>query len=108
MQPRRVEDSTAWADPNLIFSLTFRYLDDEAAKLAAKAKQEALKTLLGEVKMRLSDAKKEGQTFDCWVAGSEEISPNAARDDGRFISLRSVITVICPLYIRWTQKAMKR
>lgn len=87
VQPRPVKDSTAWADPNLIFSLTFRYPDDEAAKVAANAKKEALKSRLGEVKSKLSDAKKEGQNFDYWVAGSEEISPTAARDDGRFIFL---------------------
>lgn len=80
VHPRHLNDSTAWADPNLIFSLTFRYPDEEAARLATKTRR-------GEVKARLSDAKKEGQNFDYWVAGSEEISPTAARDDGRFIYL---------------------
>jgi len=88
VQPRPVKDSTAWSDPNLIFSLTFHYPDDEAAKLAANAKKETLKARLGEVKTKLSDAKKEGQNLDYWVAGSEEISPTAARDDGRFIYLK--------------------
>ena len=72
VQPRPVKDSTAWADPNLIFSLTFRYPDEEAAKIAGNAKKDALK---------------EGQNFDYWVAGSAEISPTSARDDGRFIFL---------------------
>lgn len=80
VQPRRVKDSTAWADPNLIFSLTFRYPEEEAAKVAAAAKQD-------EIKGKLSDAIKAGQNFDYWVAGSDEISPTAARDDGRFIYL---------------------
>lgn len=87
VQPRAVKDSTAWADPNLIFSLAFRYPDEEAAKAAATAKKEVLKARLGEIKGKLSDATKEGQNFDYWVAGSEEISPTAARDDGRFIYL---------------------
>ncbi len=87
VQPRPVKDSTAWADPNLIFSLAFRYPDEDSAKAAATAKREALKARLGEVKSKLSDATKEGQNFDYWVAGSEEISPTAARDDGRFIYL---------------------
>ena len=87
VQPRPMKDSTAWANPNLIFSLTFRYPDEEAAKAAANAKKEAVKSRLGEIKGKLSDAKKEGQNFDYWVAGSEEISPTAARDDGRFIYL---------------------
>lgn len=88
VQPRPLKDSTAWADPNLIFSLTFRYPDDEAAKAAASAKQLALKAKLGEVKAKLSDAAKAGENIDYWVAGSEEISPTAARDDGRFIYLK--------------------
>lgn len=88
VQPRPLKDSTAWADPNLIFSLTFRYPDDEAAKAAASAKQLALKAKLGEVKTKLSDAAKAGENIDYWVAGSEEISPTAARDDGRFIYLK--------------------
>lgn len=87
VQPRAVKDSTAWADPNLIFSLAFRYPDEEAAKAAASAQKEALQARLGEIKSKLSDATKEGQNFDYWVAGSEEISPTAARDDGRFIYL---------------------
>lgn len=87
VQPRAVKDSTAWADPNLIFSLAFRYPDEEAAKAAASAQKEALQARLGEIKGKLTDATKEGQNFDYWVAGSEEISPTAARDDGRFIYL---------------------
>lgn len=87
VQPRRVKDSTAWADPNLIFSLAFRYPDEEAAKAAAAAKKEALQGRLGEIKGKLTDATKAGQNFDYWVAGSSEISPTAARDDGRFIYL---------------------
>lgn len=87
VQPRPLKDSTAWADPNLIFSLTFRYPDEEAAKLAADAKKVALQARLGEIKGKLTDAKEKGQNIDYWVAGSEEISPTAARDDGRFIYL---------------------
>lgn len=87
VQPRPLKDSTAWSDPNLIFSLTFRYPDEEAAKALADSKKNAVKDRLGEIKGKLSDANKEGQNFDYWVAGSEEISPTAARDDGRFIYL---------------------
>jgi len=87
VQPRPLRDSTAWADPNLIFSLTFRYPDEEATKLAADAKKKALQARLGEIKGKLTDAREKGQNIDYWVAGSEEISPTAARDDGRFIYL---------------------
>lgn len=80
VNPRPVDDPKAWSDPNLIFSLTFIYPEDIAKK--------AVKQAIGnEVKGKLESAKKEGQNFDYWVAGSEEISPTAARDDGRFIYL---------------------
>lgn len=84
VQPRPVKDSTAWADPNLIFSLTFRYPDEEAAKYAATVKKEALKSKLGDFK----NAARDGQNFDYWVAGAEEVTPTSARDDGRFIYLK--------------------
>jgi type IV secretion system protein VirB9 len=85
--PRPLKDSTAWRDPNLIYSLSFRYPDEEAAKIAEKTKSEAVKSRLGEVKSKLAEARKEGQNLDYWVAGSKEVSPTAARDDGRFIYL---------------------
>ena len=87
VQSRPVKDSTAWLDPNLIYSLSFNYPDDEAAKRAATDKKEAIKTALKDVKTKLTDASKEGQNFDYWVAGSDEISPTSARDDGRFVFL---------------------
>lgn len=87
VQPRPIKDSTAWADPNLIFSLKFRYPDDEAAAAAAAAQKEAAKSRLNEVKTKLKDATKGNENTDYWVAGSEEISPTEARDDGRFIYL---------------------
>ncbi|MCW8208096.1 P-type conjugative transfer protein VirB9 [Verminephrobacter aporrectodeae subsp. tuberculatae] len=83
VQPRQVKDSTAWSDPNLIFSLAFRYPDEELIN----AKTEALKASIMEVKSKLSDATKESQNIDYWIAGSDEVSPTAARDDGRFIYL---------------------
>lgn len=87
VQPRPIKDVKAWADPNLIFSLVFRYPEEEAAKLIADTKKIAIKERLGEIKSKLSDTTKEGHNFDYWVAGSDEISPTAARDDGRFIYL---------------------
>jgi len=87
VQPRAVQDSTAWADPNLIFSLVFRYPEEEAAKVLAAAKRAALENSKENIEDKLTDATKQGQNFDYWVAGSEEISPTAARDDRRFIYL---------------------
>jgi type IV secretion system protein VirB9 len=87
VEPRKLKDATAWRDPNLVYSLKFRYPDEEATARAAKAKVEAEKHKADEVKTRLADAKAEGLNFDYWAAGSAEISPSAARDDGRFIYL---------------------
>lgn len=87
VEPRSLKDVTAWRNPNLIYSLAFRYPDEEAAARAAKAKVDEDKRKANEVKTRLADAKKEGSNFDYWAAGSAEISPTAARDDGRFIYL---------------------
>lgn len=84
VQPRPLTDSKAWADPNLIFSLKFRYPDEEAEKANAL-------TVTQLVKNKLSEYKKtspETQNNDYWVVGSEEISPTSARDDGRFIYLQ--------------------
>jgi len=87
VQPRALQDATAWADPNLIFSLVFRYPEEDAAKALAAARKAALENDRGDIKNRLTDATRQSQNFDYWVAGSEEISPTAARDDGRFIYL---------------------
>jgi type IV secretion system protein VirB9 len=93
VQPRQLNDATAWADHNLIFSLKFRYPEDEAAQLAEKTNKEIVKARLNEFKTKAKDATPQqdtasvGLNFDYWVAGSEEISPTAAYDDGRFIYL---------------------
>lgn len=87
VQPRPIKDSKAWADPNLIFSLAFRYPETEAAKRKAEAEKLATQTRTRNMKTKLADATKQRGNIDYWVAGSEEISPTAARDDGRFIYL---------------------
>jgi type IV secretion system protein VirB9 len=82
-----VKDASAWSDPDLIFSLSFRYPEEEAAEVAKRTQAAAVNARLAEVKSRLSAAAKAGQNIDYWVAGSPEITPSAARDDGRFIYL---------------------
>lgn len=110
VQPRSLKDSTAWRDPNLVYGLTFKYPEEEAAKQQEEARQEKIKNRLASVKSRLSMATKtsgndaeleysggdsdskvavEGHNnIDYWVAGSTEISPTGARDDGRFTYLQ--------------------
>jgi type IV secretion system protein VirB9 len=102
---RSEKDSTAWTDPNLVYGVKFRYPEEEAAKLAAeqaaKAKIEETKHRFDHIKAKFASTTKEGavdyvgqkdipleqQNYDYWMAGSPEISPTAARDDGRFTYL---------------------
>lgn len=87
VQPRPIKDSKAWSDPSLIFSLAFRYPDDEAEKQKAEEEKIAAAANTKNMKAKLANAVKQIENIDYWVAGSEEISPTAARDDGRFIYL---------------------
>lgn len=87
VHPRPAKESTAWADPNLIYSLTFRYPEDDLAKRVAETKDVIQEVQGKAIKFKLADAKNEIRNYDYWVAGSNEISPTAARDDGRFIYL---------------------
>lgn len=103
--PRSLKDSSAWKDPNLVYGVSFRYPDEEAAKLAAekaaKIKAEEEKRRIETIKSKFAKTTKDGtidyvgdksipleqQNYDYWMAGSPEISPTAARDDGRFTYL---------------------
>lgn len=87
VEPREIRDATAWRDPNLVFSLSFRYPDEEAARLTALAKEAEAKASQNDVASKLAEAKNRDENRDYWVAGSEEVSPTGARDDGRFIYL---------------------
>jgi type IV secretion system protein VirB9 len=91
VQPKPVKDSKAWANPNLIFSLSFRFPADEAKNRAiwnANNAREINKTSSqNTIKTKLAEATKNISNNDYWIAGSEEISPTGARDDGRFIYL---------------------
>lgn len=89
VRPRPPRDSTAWADPNLIYSLSFRYPEEDTEASASRVRREEERKSAADLRERLSDAAKRGgkQNLDYWVAGSQEVSPTAARDDGRFIYL---------------------
>lgn len=87
VEPRNMRDATAWRDPHLVFSLSFRYPEEEAAKLVALAKVADTRAAQSQVQSKLDEAKRRDENRDYWVAGSEEISPTGARDDGRFIHL---------------------
>jgi type IV secretion system protein VirB9 len=91
VDPRPISDSTVWRDRNLVYSLSFRYPSDEAANAATKAAAEQAlfeaSSRAADVKNRLAAAKQQLENGDYWVAGPPEISPTAAKDDGRFIYL---------------------
>jgi len=87
VQPRPIKDKKAWKDPNLIYSLAFHYPEEEAAKNEAIAKKLLAKSKVDDVKTKLNDATLRSENTDYWVAGSDQISPTAARDDGTFIYL---------------------
>jgi type IV secretion system protein VirB9 len=87
VEPRGTRDDKAWKDPDLVYSLSFRYPSEEAARLAAQATAAESKASRNEIKGKLAEAKKHDENRDYWVAGTEEISPTAVRDDGRFIYL---------------------
>jgi len=87
VEPRDVKDEKAWRDPNLVFSLSFKYPQDEALAVAVRTRLDEQRSQADEVKSRLTEAKARAENLDYWVAGSPEVSPTAARDDGRFITL---------------------
>lgn len=98
VQKKPITDKTAWKNKNLIYSLSFRYPEEEAKKRieAQKAEQKRLEKIAQQnaivatentIKQELKDAKTVNVNYDYWVAGSELIAPTAARDDGRFTYL---------------------
>ncbi len=88
IQPREIKDKTAWADHNLIFSLAFRYPDEEVARIAAAKKKEAEELAYKDIQKKLDLQKTSDMSnSNYWVAGSEEVSPTTAFDNGRFIFL---------------------
>ena len=86
-----ISDDKAWADSNLIFSLSFRYPDEDARKAKEFEVREEVENRLVEsenaVNKTPAEIDRAATNYDYWVSGSEEISPTAARDDGRFIYL---------------------
>jgi type IV secretion system protein VirB9 len=82
------KNQKAWANRELIYSLSFRYPDEEDANSNARAKTEAEKARREDVKNRLTRApSRNGHNMDYWVAGHQEVSPSGAYDDGRFTYL---------------------
>lgn len=89
VEPAKDTDDKKWRSNNLVYSLIFRYPQDEVAKQTTAAIVASVKAEKEEIKGKLAANKplEGGQNFDYWVAGSQEISPTSARDNGRFIYL---------------------
>lgn len=88
VQPRDIKDPKAWSDPDLVYALSFRYPQDEAAKRQAQAEVDRQKINEHRIQQTLAARKQpKGGNNDYWVAGPLEVSPTAAHDDGRFIYL---------------------
>ena len=82
------KNQKSWANRELIYSLSFRYPDEEDANSNARARAEAEKARREDVKNRLARApSRNGHNMDYWVAGHQEVSPSGAYDDGRFTYL---------------------
>ena len=82
------KNQKAWANREVIYSLSFRYPDEEDANSNARARAEAEKARREDVKNRLARApSRNGHNMDYWVAGHQEVSPSGAYDDGRFTYL---------------------
>lgn len=88
VQPLPRKDKNAWANPNLVFSLSFRYGDDDQAERDMKARIAQDRARKQEITNRLAGVpEKSPHNMDYWVAGDTEISPTSAYDDGRFVYL---------------------
>lgn len=87
VDPHKLKNLKTWRSKVLTYSLSFVYPEEEKAKAVSLAQIGDVKKRLGVVKDKLAKAKREGQNVDYWVAGSDDISPTAARDDGRFTYL---------------------
>lgn len=84
---REARDPAAWQDTALVYSLSFRYPEDEAAAAAAKQREAQLRLAQEQVALNLDAAARRSDNDDYWVAGSSEVAPTQARDDGRFTYL---------------------
>lgn len=84
---RSEKDKTAWQDPNLIYSLSFAYNDADELEEKRLTEARLLKEKLESAEQALKDQKIIIENVDYWAAGSAQISPTTAKDDGRFIYL---------------------
>ncbi len=92
VEPRPMDDATAWKNPKLIYALTFRYPEEESERLLKKNHDQSVKEKLangadGTAATSVPEASKPGENLDYWIAGSAEISPTSVKDDGRFTYL---------------------
>jgi len=86
--PFNETDKKAWENTGLVYSLSFRYPDEERAKREAQHALEKDKKQRAAVQEALETSRERtGHNLNYWVAGSEEVSPTGAYDDGVFMYL---------------------
>lgn len=83
-------DEKAWRDPNLIFSLSFRYPDDIRAQQLADAAVQQKKADKQTISQRFEQSKLDtaDTNFDYWAAGADEAMPTAVKDNGQYMSFQ--------------------
>lgn len=95
VQHRSSNDVTAWKDPNLVYGVSFRYPEEEAAKLAeekaAKEKADEIKRRWDTVKSKFSKITKEG-AID--YVGTKEIPLFSLLDNALNIRRNSTCLIV--------------
>jgi len=86
--PLGKDNRDAWKDESLIYSLSFRYPQEERARREAQEAARKAQEERAAVQKELDTSRaRAGHNLNYWVAGSEEISPTGAYDDGMFMYL---------------------
>lgn len=87
VRPVARTNDKAWRDPNLIYSLSFRYPDEILAKQQADYLALQKKSEKNTIEQRFSKSNIDdpNTNYDYWVAGAPEVSPTRVKDNGQFM-----------------------
>lgn len=83
----QADEVKAWRNPALIYSLSFRYPQEEEASRLEALRVSDLKTRLDEALSGVNTKSGGFRNADYWVAGALDASPEEAYDDGLFTYL---------------------
>lgn len=87
VRPAARTDDKAWRDPNLIFSLSFRYPDEIRAQLMADVAvmQKKAEKLAIDQRFEQSKLDDKNTNYDYWAAGADEAQPTTVKDNGQYM-----------------------